>query len=36
VRWIKRGSKVVGAERGEQHTRIAVDTGSGDCVLAPR
>jgi hypothetical protein len=36
VRWIKRGTRLVGAERGDMHTRIEVDTGSGDCVLAPR
>jgi hypothetical protein len=36
VRWIRSGREVVGAERGEMHTRIEVDTGSGDCVLAPR
>ncbi len=36
VRWIKSGRRIVGAERGDMHTRIEVDTGSGDCVLAPR
>lgn len=32
----KRGHKVVGAERGDRQTRIRVDTGSGDCVIAPK
>lgn len=36
VRWIRSGRRIVGAERGDMHTRIEVDTGSGDCVLAPR
>lgn len=36
VTWIRSGRRVVGAQRGDMHTRIDVDTGSGDCVLAPR
>lgn len=36
VEWIRRGRKIVGATRGDEHTKIEVDTGSGDCVLAPR
>jgi DUF4097 and DUF4098 domain-containing protein YvlB len=35
ARLIREGRKVVGAERGDGHTRIDVDTGSGDCVVAP-
>lgn len=31
----RRGREVVGARRGDGRTRIHVDTGSGDCVLAP-
>lgn len=36
VSFIRDGRKIVGAERGDRHTVIEVDTGSGDCVLAPR
>lgn len=36
ARLILDGREVVGAERGDGHTRIEVDTGSGDCLLAPR
>jgi Toastrack DUF4097 len=32
----KHGHKVVGAERGDRSTRIRVETGSGDCVIAPQ
>jgi hypothetical protein len=30
------GRKVVGARRGDGQTKIRVDTGSGNCVIAPR
>ncbi|MEM7048802.1 MAG: DUF4097 family beta strand repeat-containing protein [Acidobacteriota bacterium] len=33
---IKSGRELVGAERGDQHTRIDVDTGSGNVRLSPR
>lgn len=36
VRWLRDGREITGAERGDLHTTIEVDTGSGDCVLAPR
>ncbi|HEV2852888.1 MAG TPA: DUF4097 family beta strand repeat-containing protein [Thermoanaerobaculia bacterium] len=32
----KDGRKVVGAKRGDGHTRIEVETGSGDCTIDPR
>lgn len=32
----KRGHEVVGAERGDRKTRIVVETGSGDCTIAPQ
>jgi hypothetical protein len=28
--------KIVGARRGDGHTAIVIETGSGDCVIAPR
>jgi hypothetical protein len=30
-----RGRKVVGAARGDERTRIVIDTGSGDARIAP-
>jgi Toastrack DUF4097 len=35
ARLIRSGREVVGAERGDGRTRIDIDTGSGDCVVAP-
>ncbi len=32
----KRGHEIVGAERGDRQTRIVVETGSGDCTIAPK
>lgn len=32
----KRGHEIVGAERGDRQTRIIVETGSGDCTIAPK
>jgi DUF4097 and DUF4098 domain-containing protein YvlB len=32
----KQGHKVVGARRGDGHTRIHIETGSGDCSIAPQ
>lgn len=33
---VKDGREIVGAHRGTGETRISVDTGSGDCQVAPR
>ncbi|MDX1630735.1 MAG: DUF4097 family beta strand repeat-containing protein [Thermoanaerobaculia bacterium] len=33
---VRDGREIVGAHRGTQGTRISVDTGSGDCEVAPR
>jgi hypothetical protein len=35
ARVIREGRKAVGAERGDGRTRIEIDTGSGDCTIAP-
>jgi DUF4097 and DUF4098 domain-containing protein YvlB len=32
----KQGRKVVGAKRGDGHTQIHVETGSGDCTIRPQ